>query len=355
MPIAITEATIHQILKKEKTQGDECVKIKLRSAALPHDEVLQQLCTDLVSMYGQVANSNGTLGIDPNVHKWPFILHRYVEADLDFMQFTEKSVDLIAAEMSAAFLSNGGYALFLRYRTDSQDFMLVAMLKLKEGAGVDADTLDLKPTLNIDLAHLNEAARVNLTRWQANEQPHLTFIKGRAKSAPVSDYFRDALACTNFTDSKYHTEKIIQAAKNFIDAQVWVTPAEKQQAHQKMRARLVDCFEQSKIDVPLITVAAAIHPDEPDAFLAFVQDKVGADSYNLNDRFAPHRKSYIGLKRVSGKMGSISVAFDVADVLAERVRYDSEIDSLILSSPSDELKRVIKENAHALDISDDLA
>ncbi|TCO80539.1 nucleoid-associated protein [Plasticicumulans lactativorans] len=345
MPIAITEATIHQLIKKEKTQGDESVAVKPRTTVLPNDEVLQQLCTDLINMYGQVANSNGTLGIDPNDHKWPLALSEYVEGNLAFMPFTDASVECIATEMRTAFLSNGGYALFLRYQVDVQDFLLVAMLKLKEGAGVDAETLDLKATLNIDLAHLNEAARVNLTRWRANEQPHLTFIKGRAKSAPVSDYFRDALACTNFTDSKHHTEKVIQAAKDFIEAQEWATSAEKKQAHQDMRARLVACFEQSKIDVPLSTVAAAIHPDAPDDFLTFVREKVGPDSYNLNDRFAPHRKSYIGLKRITGKMGSVSVAFDVADVLAERVKYDPDINALILTSPSDELKSIIEENA----------
>lgn len=345
MPITITEATIHQLVKREKTQGDESVAVKLRDTELPDDDVLRQLCADLVDMYGLVANSNGTLGVDPNEHKWPLELRSYIEDRLSFMRFTEASVALVAEKMRAAFLSNGGYALFLRYQADAQDFLLVAMLKLKEGAGVDAETLDLTSTLNIDLAHLHEAARVNLTRWLANEQPHLTFIKGRARSAQVSDYFRDALACTNFTDSKHHTEKVIQAAKDFIDAQEWPTPAAKRQANQDMRARLVACFEQSKIDVPLATVAAAIHPDAPDDFLDFIRQKVGADSYNLNDRFAPHRKSYIGLKRVTGKMGSVAVAFDVADVQEERVKYDPDLNSLILTSPSEELKRIIKDNA----------
>jgi len=345
MTIKITEATIHHLIKKEKTQGENSLVVKPRTTVLPDDEVLQKLCTELVDMYGQVANNNGTLGIDPNDHKWPLVLRKYVEGELAFMQFTNESTGLIAEEMKNAFLSTGGYALFLRYRADAQDFLLVAMLKIKEGAGVDSETLDLKPTLNIDLAHLNEAARVNLTRWLANEQPHLTFIKGRAKSSPVSDYFREALACTNFTDSKHHTEKVIQAAKDFIEAQDWATSAEKLQANRQMRERLVACFEHSKIEVPLSTVAAAINPDAPDDFLIFIRDKIGADSYNLNDRFAPHRKSYIGLKRVVGKMGSIAVSFDVADVLAERVKYDPDMDSLILTSPSDELKRIIKENA----------
>lgn len=349
MPITITEATIHQLIKTEKTRGEDSVSLKPRHTVLPDDPVLQQLCADLVNMYGQVANSNGTLGIDPDAHKWPVTLKAYLQGEVEFMPFTLTSVGLVAEKMKDAFLSNGGYALFLRYQADLHDFLLVAMLKIKEGAGVDAETLDLTQTLNIDLAHLNEAARVNLTRWQAGQQPHLTFIKGRSKTAPVSDYFREALACTNFTDSKHHTEKVIQAAKDFVEAQVWDSPEKKKEAHQTMRARLVACFEQSKVDVPLATVAAAIHPDAPDDFLEFVRAKVGNDSYNLNDRFAPHRKSYIVLKRVSGRMGSVSVAFDMADVLAERVRYDPGTDTLVIASPTEELKRAIQDNANLPD------
>jgi nucleoid-associated protein len=345
MAIEISEATIHQIIKQEQTQGPNSVQVKPRDAQLAQDAVLKQLCSDLVGMYGKVANSNGTLGVDPHAHRFPIHLKEHVDGGGEFIPFTIKAVGLIAEKMCDAFLANGGYALFLRYRADDQDFLLVAMLKLKPGAGVDADTLDLKATLNIDLAHLNEAARVNLTRWAAQQEPHLTFIKGRAKAGQVSDYFRDALACTNFTDSKFQTDKVIQAAKDFIDAQPWATPADKQKAHLDMRARLVTCFEENKTEVPLATVAAVIHPQEPEDFLAFVKEKVGDDSYHLNDRFAPFRKSYVGLKRVTGKMGSVSVAFDVADVQNERVWYDPDTDSVVLASPSAELKRAIQENA----------
>lgn len=350
MPIEITEATMHQIVKLEQTQGAGSVTVKPRTTALQNDQVLAKLCSDLVTMYGTVANSSGTLGIDPDVHQWPPFLKSYADGDLDLIAFTTASVELIAKRMEDEFLANGGYALFLRYKADGQDFILVAMLKLKAGAGVDAETLDLKSTLNIDLTHLNEAARVNLTRWAAQQQPHLNFIKGRAKSGKVSDYFRDALSCTNFTDSKFHTEQVMKAATDFINAQEWPTPEDKRKAHQDMRARLVACFEQNKMEVPLTTVAAHVHPAEPQDFLTFVQDHVGDQDYHLTERFTPHRKTYIVYKRVTGKMGSVSVAFDVADVLAERVRYDAANDALILANPTLALKLAIQQHVPAPDV-----
>lgn len=338
---------MHQIVKREQTRGPGTVTVNPRTTVLRNDEVLERLCSELVSMFRTVANGSGTLGIDPDVHEWPPFLRRYVGEELDFIPFTTESARLISERMQEEFLSNGGYALFLRYGVDGQDFMMVAMLKLKPGAGVNAETLDLTATLNIDLAHLNEAARVNLTRWAANEQPHLNFIKGRAKSGKVSDYFREALSCTNFTNSKFHTEQVMKAATDFINDMPWENDEEKRRAHQDMRSRLVACFEQNKVEVPIDTIAAHVYPDEPQEFLEFVRSAVGEQDYHLADRFTPDRKTYIAYKRVTGKMGTVSVAFDVADVREERVRYDPNTNSLIIANPSEDLKVAIQQHVPA--------
>src|SRR3546814_15013409 len=102
--------------------------------------------------------------------------------------------------MAVSRLANCGYSLFLRYREQPNDFLLIAMLKLKPGAGIDETSLSLQPTLNIDLDLLNEAARINITRLLANEEPYLNFIKGYSKAAEVTEYLRQALACANYTN-----------------------------------------------------------------------------------------------------------------------------------------------------------
>ena len=347
MPIQITDATIHQLDKSAQSQGDDSVSLKPRDTNLPVNDVLKRLCSDLIDMYAKVANSNGTLGVDPLAHKFPVHLKEYAAGTDAFIPFTLTSVRLIAEHMGKAFLANGGYSLFLRYAVDDQDFLLVVMLKLKPGAGVDAVTLDLTETLNIDLAHLHEAARINLTRWRGNQQPYLTFIKGRSRQSGVSDYFRDALACTSFTDSKHHTEAVLRAAREFVEARTDIQPDEKRTELSAMRRRLFDCLDNNRLEIPLATIAAAVSPSAPEDFLVHVQNRATDGGYHLDDRFTPYRKTYIGLKRVSGKIGTISIAFDVADVQAERVRYDSNSDSIVLTSPSDQLKTAILEYAPA--------
>ena len=156
-------------------------------------------------------------------------------------------------------------------------------------------------------------------------------------------------ACTSFTDSKHHTEAVLRAARDFVDARADLQPEEKRSEMAAMRRRLYDCLDDNRNEVPLATVAAAVSPLAPEDFLEHVQNKANTGEYQLNDRFTPHRKTYIGLKRVKGKIGTVSLAFDVADVQAERVRYDPNSDSIILTSPSEQLKAAVQEHAPAPD------
>lgn len=345
MPLEITEATIHHLEKAAQTRGAGSITVHPRAEQLPIDDVLRRLCDSLILMYAKAANSNGTLGVDPRAHRFPVHLRQYVDGHTAFMPFTREAVGQIAQKMEGSFLASGGYALFLRYRTDSHDFVLVAMLKLKAGAGIDAGTLSLTETLNIDLTHLNEAARINLTRWQEDQQPYLTFIKGATRQAEVSEYFRQALACTSFTDSRHHTEAVLRAAHDFIDGRADLSPQERREEKTAMRRRLFDCLDSNREEVPLATVAAAVNPSAPDDFLEHVRSRPEGDGYNLDERFKPNRSTYLGLKRLHGKMGTVSLSFDVADVQAERVRYDAGTDSVILQAPTEPLKKSILEHA----------
>lgn len=113
-----------------------------------------------------------------------------------------------------------------------------------------------------------------------------------------------------------------------------------------MRRRLVACFDSNPDEVVLQTLAAAIMPGSPADFIDFVRSGPQADQFQINDSFKPHKGTYAKIRRFTGKIGSsISVGFDVADVQAQRVYYDSVVDGLVLKSPPDYLKQAIFENA----------
>lgn len=345
----ITDATIHQINKVAQTRDEGSVRLNPRQESLPKDDLLDGLCLSLIDLYTRQANSNGTLGQDPVEHRFPLHLRSYVEGQTAFIPFTHDVLGILKAQMEESFLSTGGYALFLRYSIDEHDMLLVVMLKLKAGAGIDAATLSLTKTLNIDLDHLHEAARINVTRWLSGQQPYLTFIKGRTSANDVSEYFRKALACTGFTDSKHHTEAVLRAADEFVNARVDLDAAGKQTERISMRQRLYDCLSTNLIEVPLITVAAAVHPNDPQNFVDHIKLKAADGGYHIDDRFKPHRHTFQRLHRIKERFGSVQVAFDVEDVREERVRYDQQLDAVVLLNPPERLKQALMENGKPAD------
>jgi nucleoid-associated protein len=343
----IVEATIHQLIKDAQTSGSGSVSTHPRSSALPIDTVLTTLCTQLVALYAKTVNSYGTLGTDTLLHAFPVRLNQYFDRHADFQTFTTDTLNLIANKMEGALLSNGGYALFLRYEQGNEDFVLVAMLKLKPGAGIEEATLNLQPTLTIDLTLLHEAARINLTKWRSAAEPYLSFIKGSAKNGEVTNYFREALGCQNFTNSSHHTAQLIKAADDFVIARQDLGSAEEKQSEKLlMRKRLHDCFVANREEVVMGTLAAAIMPSAPDDFINFLRNGPQAAQYQINDSFKPDRKTYIRIRRISGTIGSsITVGFDVSDVEAGRVYYDAGSDGIVLKSPPEAIKKAILENA----------
>ncbi|WP_396616280.1 nucleoid-associated protein [Lysobacter soli] len=342
----IKEATIHQLIKAVQTKGDGSVTRHVRTASLPIDSTLQQVSSDLLSMYGNRSNSTGTFGLDPTIHQFPVKLREYLAETSAFQDFSVSALTLIEHEMEKSLLASGGFALFLRYTQGGSDFLLVAMLKLKPGAGINETTLDLQPTLNIDLNLLHEAARINLTRFQKDEQPYLSFIKGKSAAGDVTEYFRAALACMNFTSSKHHTEQVIAIADAFVDARQDLTSDDdRREEKASMRARLYDCFVSNSTEVVLQTIAAAVMPSDPQNFIDFVKDEVAAERYHISDTFQPDKKVYKGLRRIRGTIGkTVVLSFSVDDVRESRVAYDSNTDSIVLASPPEKLKQAILEN-----------
>lgn len=349
LAVQIIEATIHRLQKAAHTHGDDSVTTQLRESNLPIDETLKGVCRDLLALYNRTSDSSGTFGSNPNTHVFPVRLDEYLQGTLTFPNLSHATVDLIASQMATSRLANGGYVLFLHYQEQPNNFLLIAMLKLKPGAGIDEDSLSLQPTVNIDLDLLNEAARINITRFQTNIEPYLTFIKGSRKATEVTEYFRNALACQNYTNAAEQTKHLIQAADDFVGQRDDLsTNDQKQHERLETRRRLFECLQQNREEITLETVAAAIHPIDPQEFINFSQSEInGERKYKLNNRFKPDRKTTQGLRRIAGTIGTVRLSFDVEDVRSGAVEYDIQRDAIIIKQPSQKLKQDILEHVDA--------
>lgn len=341
----IVEAIVHRLSKAMHTQGEDSVQLSFAPAVLPIDETLTNVCTELLALYSRSPGNSGRLGGNPDLHVFPVRLGEYLRGELSFREVTEKTARLIANRMETVAFSSGGHALFLRYRVLPNDFFVVAMLKLKAGAGINEDDLTLLPTLSIDLDKLNEAARINLTRYLAGEAPNLTFIKGQRKQEEVTEYFRNALGCENYSKAKDQTKALIRAADDFVMSRADLDHDAKILEKQAARGRLYDCLRAAEGEVDLHTAAAAVSPADALQFVAFSQRlEYGERVYEFDERFRPDKATYRVLRRISGSMGSVRLSFDVQDVLDGKVTYLPDCDSIQIQHPSASLKSEIQNN-----------
>lgn len=320
----IQEAVLHQIKKAKGSSGAGSSTVEVRTNLLPIDNRLERTATDILRIYGKAATGYGTFDVDEVVYTFPALLRNYVHHGHDYIPFSHDTTRLIAAKMGEETFATGGYALFLRYTSQEKDWFLIAMLKLKPGTGIDDQTLELSDTLSFDIEHLHEAARIDLSKWQSDTQPYLSFVKKRQGGEDVSRYFREALGCTEYTDSKHHTALLMTAVDEFCGTQGW-----DQDQRYAVRNRTYEyCEEKDRAGEPvnLTALSAHIFDQQPAAFAEYVREH----GFEVSETFKPHKTTYSRFKRIKGNIGNIKVSFDVADLLADRVDYDVNHNSLII-------------------------
>ena len=203
----IQQAVIHGIIKEKETSGNESVEIKPREQLLDIDDRVKKLGSDILKLYGRLSNGYGMLGNVEDVHRFPGYFTKYVNNETDFITFSNNTIAVVSELMSQQRMTTTSYPIFFRYTNLDRDWLLIAVLKLKEGVGIDEDTLDLNDSLFFDISNLREAARFDIQKWNENEQPYLSFIKrGSGSDAESSKYFRAALSCLEYTDAKHNTD-----------------------------------------------------------------------------------------------------------------------------------------------------
>ncbi|OAJ70512.1 hypothetical protein A7976_02625 [Methylobacillus sp. MM3] len=332
----IQEAILHRISKGRNITGPSSATTHKRMSRLPVDQRLERTVEDVLKIYSKATSGYGTFDTNQTVYRFPVLMNGYVTAGDDFIAFTQEATDLIAARMGDEAFSTGGYALFLRYTNQGQDWMLVAMLKLKPGTGVNEQTLELSDTLSFDIDHLHEAARVDLGKWHANTQPYLSFIKKRQGGAEVSKYFREALGCTEYTDSRHHTGQMREAFEAYCHDNAW-TQEQKRAGRQRVYD-YCDAKEKAGEPVNLTALSALINDQTPADFSDYVRDR----GYEVNETFKPHKATYTRFKRISRSFGSVKVSFDVQDIQDGRVDFDEDNACLVINNLPNELIAEIK-------------
>lgn len=329
----ISEAVVQGLLKEA---GSDRVEEAFRTTPSPVNERLCSLAEAIRQVYSDVINNYGCFDQNTETFRFPDQLKQYVKSNLDIVAFSHSACRLIAANMKQASAATGGYALFIRYASQGTDWLLIVMLKLQTSTGIDKNSLELTESLSFDIKNLHEAARIDLEKWRRNEEPYLSFVKRRGRQDEITRYFRLALGCTEYTDSKTNTNRALKAVDAYCAQQAYI-PEQKREARRKT----YEYFEAKKASgepVNLAAFSAILNDQEPDAFLVYVR---GSD-IPLSETFEPHRATYSRFKRISQSFGTVRISFDVQDVQDEKVDYQEAENAILIRGVPDALVQQIR-------------
>lgn len=308
----IKEAIVHRV---DKERQKNC-KLVLRDQCLQVEEVLADAVEKVRKTYGTTASrAYGTFEADILIHPFNGMLSEYLQGNMTMVEFSSAAVKLLSKEMDNQPLATGGYAFFVNYEENAKNFVMVILLKLRGGVGIDEKNLSLSKNFNLDVDHLHEAARVNVDNWNSNEGNYISFVKKGRSDQDFTDYFRKFLGCAEFVESKTQTEKIVQVIRDYCNESNFIPDEVK-----KIKEKAFSYFSEQARDgkgVSLVALSMRFDDENPKAFLEYI-DK---SSVELSDGFEPHKSSFRKLMRVGGKDADITINFDIG-LLGNRVRYD---------------------------------
>lgn len=338
----LTHFIIHEIEKESATKkGNSEPKIVLESnTEFPVDsevsisfvEKLRQKYNVSISGYGCVENGENS--------KFSDNLKEYRAGNLDFVKLTTLLLDRLNKELKSSPAATGGLVVVVEYEEADKSYLLISMIKEKSAITFDKSAISLSEILSIDLDKLHEGARIDLKKWEALEQPHISFTK-RSRDK-ITDYFANSIDCLDYTDSKTYTIAINTLLQSYAKANEW--PDEKyKEAKKSMQQYFADAITKKKDSteqptVSLKVLSTIIDPTAENDFYDFIRAQTDIE---ISDEFQPHADTVRGWKRATVKSGTIKLSFDMADL--EKGSVSSKNGFVFISDPNGQLQEQLDE------------
>lgn len=330
----IQEAIVHRF-DKEKHKPSSAA---MRKDALVLDDKLRTLVASVRDVFNRTA-TRGYGAFQPDQTAYPFsvALKKYIAMTEGVAKFSLGLQVSYQRVLDGAQASTGGYLFFARYQENQKDFLLIFSLKLRPGTSIDDKTLTINEAVTLDIDHLHEAARINLTDWNENKESYVTFVKRRKNGDDKSatDYFRDFLGVTELTESSAQTKLLLQAIQQYCDDRK-LDSDKSREVRQRVHAYCTECTKEKK-GISLAALSLKLNDLYPTDFTDFLNDK----DVHLSDGFEPNSRVYRSLRRYRIKDSKLTLDFEES-ILGSRVTYDEVNEWIIIKEIPSELKEKLK-------------
>ncbi len=226
--LKIKFAVIHELVKIQHKSIQPSI---IRAAPLdPTNITVSKVAGEVTNVYGRKQNSAhyGVFSSGKDRGGFPDSFDKYASilspTELNFMTISRAVMENLYETAKDITPASGGYLLFSDYEISNNRFFMIAMIKGREGFRLSAN-LEPEELLELDLTKLNQAARINLNKYNTyktaipadkQEINYLSFVSPSSTQS-AAGYFVTALGCSKGTASALATKTLIKESSVFFE------------------------------------------------------------------------------------------------------------------------------------------
>ncbi|UJR62107.1 nucleoid-associated protein [Dickeya zeae] len=230
----IGHVIVHELIKENNKDFDYSKPYHLRESELDKEnQTVNKLVEDVIELYGSRGNSAhyGVFKSEKNERgPIPDEFHKYFSLSKsnsdNFISLSKLIMKQMFHSAKGQPWASGGYIVFTDYISQGVRFLLVTMIKKKDGVRI-SQNLEPEEMIHLDLSNINQAAKINFHLYDkylnANEleKTELSFLSFVSKNTGQSAaaYFISALGCDKGIASAGATRKLPKEVRNFFKKQ----------------------------------------------------------------------------------------------------------------------------------------
>ncbi|WP_027395071.1 nucleoid-associated protein [Aquimarina latercula] len=247
---------LHQVLKEEGGKPE----LNCSDHLLPVDaEDIVDFVERFLKIYNKKRPTQGTFKEDADNFPFQKYALAYVEGD-SFLEFTKKAMETLKRAIDKP-TTKGGYVIFMHYEHNTIEYIVTTMLDSSPQFAVDENQLNIEKLKTLNLDELVRANRVNVNKWQNEEEGYLTFIKGKRA---ISKFFQAFIGNTDLTSSRINANNLKDGLNEFMRANKY-SQDKKMKIFNNIKTYVDRMIDLAK-DVELVAVSAIVNPEAPEAF-----------------------------------------------------------------------------------------
>lgn len=358
MTIKLNHVVIHHLRKEPKQPIQKPI---IKENTLDNDaEFVRALVEGVIDLYGAKDN-NAIFGTfaeakeEPGYFPGAFEKFRVgSQKENGFINLTKTAMNSLQNRARDVNFASGGYILFASYTSLEKPFLIVAMIKQREGLQLN-DALEPIGIKELDLSKLHQAARINIDRYLAHglasdeekeKLSYLSFVSPRNNQS-ASGYFIKSLGCSGGVAASRATDNAFVGMSDFFNKNHELKSKAKE-LRADVCSYMRDCYDEKRpASINDLVALARKHlpanydEDKRKLVEAELSSYLNSDDVQVPTEFRIHLATVNKRARVKLKTSNWQLQFEKhslgQDENAE-IWYDKENSRLVINNLPSEIK-----------------